>query len=176
MSGTSMRTPTTVARAAPEDRPNSITAVASSQDTRAIPQSLRRTIDEAQEAQFSAIASGVFIAPFFLLSAMAGQLADMRDKARIIRIVKTAEIAIMVIGAAGLAFTAADALEWAKRRGARSGRVAYHYVTELAGRAGRASKTGKAFLQTYHPDHPVMRAHNDRGKPGTYWQTRQGQG
>jgi len=58
--------------------------------------------DEAQEAQFSAIASGVFIAPFFLLSAMAGQLADMRDKARIIRLVKLAEIFIMVVGAAGL--------------------------------------------------------------------------
>lgn len=58
--------------------------------------------DEAQEAQFSAIASGVFIAPFFLLSAIAGQLADMRDKARIIRIVKAAEIAIMAVGAAGL--------------------------------------------------------------------------
>ena len=37
----------------------------------------------------------------------------------------------------GLAFAEADALEWAKRRGARSGRVAWHYVTELAGRAGR---------------------------------------
>ena len=32
----------------------------------------------------------------------------------------------------------ADALEWAKRRGARSGRVAWHYVTEVAGRTGRA--------------------------------------
>jgi predicted AAA+ superfamily ATPase len=31
-----------------------------------------------------------------------------------------------------------EALEWAKRRGARSGRVAWHFVTELAGRAGRA--------------------------------------
>jgi len=31
----------------------------------------------------------------------------------------------------------ADALEWSKRRGARSGRTAWHYVTELAGRAGR---------------------------------------
>ncbi len=31
-----------------------------------------------------------------------------------------------------------DALEWAKRRGARSGRTAWQYVTELAGRAGRA--------------------------------------
>nr|WP_144097067.1 ATP-binding protein [Croceicoccus sediminis] len=38
----------------------------------------------------------------------------------------------------GLAWEQADALEWSKRRGARSGRVARHYVTELAGRAGRA--------------------------------------
>ncbi|WP_374530050.1 ATP-binding protein [Novosphingobium sp.] len=30
------------------------------------------------------------------------------------------------------------ALEWAKRRGQRSGRVAWHYITELAGRAGKA--------------------------------------
>lgn len=37
----------------------------------------------------------------------------------------------------GLSFDEGDALEWSKRRGARSGRVAWHYVTELAGRAGR---------------------------------------
>jgi predicted AAA+ superfamily ATPase len=37
----------------------------------------------------------------------------------------------------GLAWTEGEALEWAKRRGARSGRVAWHYVTELAGRAGK---------------------------------------
>ena len=54
------------------------------------------------EAQFSAIASGLFILPFFVLSALAGQLADMRDKARIIRLVKAAEIAIMAVGAIGL--------------------------------------------------------------------------
>jgi MFS family permease len=58
--------------------------------------------DAEQEAVFSAIAGGLFILPFFLLSALAGQLADAHDKARIIRIVKTAEIAIMVFGAAGL--------------------------------------------------------------------------
>lgn len=58
---------------------------------------------EAAEAKFSAIASGVFILPFFLLSALAGQLADMRDKARIIRIIKACEIAIMTVGGAGLA-------------------------------------------------------------------------
>lgn len=38
----------------------------------------------------------------------------------------------------GLAWDEADALEWAKRRGARSGRVAWHFITELAGRAGKA--------------------------------------
>ncbi|AKM11198.1 ATP-binding protein [Croceicoccus naphthovorans] len=38
----------------------------------------------------------------------------------------------------GLEWDQADALEWSKRRGARSGRVARHYITELAGRAGRA--------------------------------------
>ncbi len=57
---------------------------------------------EAAEAQFSAIASGVFILPFFALSAISGQLADMRDKARIIRIVKACEIGIMLVGGAGL--------------------------------------------------------------------------
>jgi len=58
--------------------------------------------DAEQEATFSAIAGGLFIAPFFLLSALSGQLADARDKAAIVRIVKTAEILIMVVGAAGL--------------------------------------------------------------------------
>ena len=38
----------------------------------------------------------------------------------------------------GLSFEAGDALEWSRRRGARSGRVAWHYVTELAGRAGKS--------------------------------------
>ena len=41
-------------------------------------------------------------------------------------------------GAAGLTFDPAEALEWAQRRGGRSGRVAWQYVVELAGRAGRA--------------------------------------
>lgn len=38
----------------------------------------------------------------------------------------------------GLAWGQADALEWSRRRGARSGRVAWQYVTELAGRAGKS--------------------------------------
>ena len=57
---------------------------------------------EASETWFSAVTTAVFILPFFLLSALSGQLADARDKARIIRIVKACEIAIMVVGASGL--------------------------------------------------------------------------
>ncbi|MDG2004950.1 MAG: ATP-binding protein [Novosphingobium sp.] len=38
----------------------------------------------------------------------------------------------------GLEWDEYDALEWSKRRGARSGRVAWQYVVELAGRAGKA--------------------------------------
>lgn len=38
----------------------------------------------------------------------------------------------------GLPFDAGDAVQWATRRGSRSGRVAWQYVVELAGREGRA--------------------------------------
>ena len=58
--------------------------------------------DPATEGWFSAVATAVFIIPFFLLSAASGQLADARDKARIIRIVKFCEIVIMAVGAIGL--------------------------------------------------------------------------
>jgi 1-acyl-sn-glycerol-3-phosphate acyltransferase len=47
------------------------------------------------------LAGGVFILPFFLFSATAGQFADKYDKARIMRFVKLAEIAIMAIAAVG---------------------------------------------------------------------------
>ena len=57
---------------------------------------------ESAEAAFSGLASGIFILPFFLFSALAGQLADMRDKARIIRWIKFCEILIMLVGAGGL--------------------------------------------------------------------------
>jgi uncharacterized protein len=38
----------------------------------------------------------------------------------------------------GLAFDVQDALTWSTQRGARSGRIAWHYAVELAGRAGRS--------------------------------------
>jgi 1-acyl-sn-glycerol-3-phosphate acyltransferase len=47
------------------------------------------------------LCAGLFILPFFLFSATAGQLADKHDKSRIIRLVKLLEIGIMLLGAVG---------------------------------------------------------------------------
>jgi 1-acyl-sn-glycerol-3-phosphate acyltransferase len=47
------------------------------------------------------IAGGIFILPFFLFSATAGQLADKYDKARLSRLVKVLEMGIMAVAAAG---------------------------------------------------------------------------
>ncbi len=49
------------------------------------------------------LAGALFILPFFLFSATAGQLADKYDKARVIRAVKLLEIAIAALGAIGFA-------------------------------------------------------------------------
>ena len=47
------------------------------------------------------VIGALFILPFLLFSATAGQLTDKFDKTRIIRLVKTLEIAIMLLAAAG---------------------------------------------------------------------------
>lgn len=47
------------------------------------------------------VAGGIFILPFLLFSATAGQLADKYEKGKIIRIIKLAEIAIMVFATYG---------------------------------------------------------------------------
>ncbi len=52
------------------------------------------------------LAAGIFILPFFLFSATAGALADKYEKARLIRLIKLVEIAIMGLGLA--AFWLAD--------------------------------------------------------------------
>src|SRR5205814_24626 len=58
-------------------------------------------------AQFSAqimipLAAGLFMLPFFLCSATAGQIADESDKSRLIRLVKLVEIPVMLAAAAGV--------------------------------------------------------------------------
>ena len=47
---------------------------------------------------------GIFILPFFLFSALAGQLADKYEKSKLIRYVKIAEINIMLLAALGFYF------------------------------------------------------------------------
>ena len=47
-------------------------------------------------------AAGIFILPFLLFSASAGQIADKYEKSVIIRVIKAIEVAIMVIAGAGL--------------------------------------------------------------------------
>jgi 1-acyl-sn-glycerol-3-phosphate acyltransferase len=49
------------------------------------------------------LAAGIFILPFFLFSATAGQLADKYDKAKLARLVKVLEIIIMLVSGVGFA-------------------------------------------------------------------------
>lgn len=57
-----------------------------------------------------ALAGGVFILPYFLFSATAGQLADKYDKGRMIRVVKAVEIGVMALAAAAFAWGRIDFL------------------------------------------------------------------
>lgn len=54
--------------------------------------------------------SAIFILPFVLFSATSGQLADKYEKGRLIRLVKTLEIGIMLLGAYGFASHSAPVL------------------------------------------------------------------
>ena len=50
------------------------------------------------------LAAGLFILPFFLFSATAGQLADKYEKSMLMRRIKLAEVGIMLIAAVGFLF------------------------------------------------------------------------
>jgi MFS family permease len=54
--------------------------------------------------QIVALAGGIFILPFFLFSALAGQIADKYEKGKIIRWIKLVEIFIMIFAASGFVF------------------------------------------------------------------------
>ena len=54
-----------------------------------------------QSLLYSNIAAALFILPFFLFSASAGQIAEKFEKGRLIRIIKFAEIVIMALAALG---------------------------------------------------------------------------
>ncbi|MEC8775997.1 MAG: MFS transporter, partial [Pseudomonadota bacterium] len=55
-----------------------------------------------EEAVLVTLASSIFILPFFIFSATAGQLADKYEKSRMIRWIKLAEVVIMGAGVAAL--------------------------------------------------------------------------
>ena len=57
--------------------------------------------EPAKAEMLATVATGLFILPYFLFSAIAGQIADSWDKAKLVRAVKLAEIAIMAIALAG---------------------------------------------------------------------------
>ena len=50
-------------------------------------------------SQTANVAGALFILPFFLFSAPAGQLADKYEKSRLIRLIKIAEICLMILAA-----------------------------------------------------------------------------
>jgi acyl-[acyl-carrier-protein]-phospholipid O-acyltransferase/long-chain-fatty-acid--[acyl-carrier-protein] ligase len=58
------------------------------------------TLAPQNAALYATAAAGIFILPFVLFSSLAGFLSDTVDKARIMRAVKAAEIAIMLLAAA----------------------------------------------------------------------------
>lgn len=59
---------------------------------------------EMDAGQLANVAGALFILPFLVFSATAGQLADKFEKSRLIRNVKIAEIFLMAIAASALAF------------------------------------------------------------------------
>lgn len=66
---------------------------------------------EPDKAVFLAtIATGVFILPYVLFSALAGQIADAYDKAYLIRLVKGAEIGIMALALTGFYYQSVPVL------------------------------------------------------------------
>src|SRR5690242_9112487 len=50
----------------------------------------------------SNVAQGLFILPFFMFSALAGQIADKYEKSRLIRQTRLAEVILMCCGAVAL--------------------------------------------------------------------------
>jgi MFS family permease len=58
--------------------------------------------DPAGGAPLVALAAGIFILPYVLFSAPAGQLADRHDKAMLIRLTKITELVLMLVAGAAL--------------------------------------------------------------------------
>lgn len=64
--------------------------------------SYRLSHSQAQSEFYQALASALFIIPFFIFSSISGQLADKYDKALITRLIKIFEVIFIIIGGVGL--------------------------------------------------------------------------
>ena len=62
------------------------------------------SISQAQSEFYQAMASALFMLPFFLFSATAGQLADKYDMAHLTRMIKIFEMILVLIGGSALYF------------------------------------------------------------------------
>lgn len=54
--------------------------------------------NQAQSEYYQALAGALYIIPFFIFSATAGQLADKFDKSLITRVVKVFEVLLIILG------------------------------------------------------------------------------
>lgn len=64
--------------------------------------SYRLTDTQGQSEFYQALASALFIIPFFIVSSISGQLADKYDKAVLTRLIKIFELLLIIIGGIGL--------------------------------------------------------------------------
>jgi MFS family permease len=64
--------------------------------------SYRLTSSLSQSEFYQALSGGLFIIPFFVFSSLAGQIADLYEKARLVRYIKLFEMLLMLIGSLGL--------------------------------------------------------------------------
>lgn len=84
-----------------------------------------------------ALCGGIFILPFFLFSAVAGQLADQRSKSSLSRFTKVWEILVMLLGAVGFAIESLPlllgALFMLGTQAAFFGPIKYGIIPELIG-------------------------------------------
>lgn len=64
--------------------------------------SYRLTDSQAQSEFYQALASALFIIPFFIFSSVSGQVADKYDKAILTRLIKIFEVLLIIIGGVGL--------------------------------------------------------------------------
>ena len=105
-------------------------------------------LSEWSAEKLIALSAGIFIFPFFLFSAFAGQIADKYEKSRLMFYIKTLECGIMLLALIGFLmqslFVLLPALFLMGFQSALFSPLKYSYMPQqLAGMENRQTKTGK---------------------------------